>query len=384
MSYATLHFAPSARGSGDGSTAANAAALFPSGNWSSLLTANNYATQGMVALCQNTAKYTCSQQGSSSTFTSGTPTSTTYPLILLAADENGNVISPVNQGWKCAEGNIDVLNFCEMDYTLTTGNLSVSTNIHINCFKINATTNTAAILNSFHGIISNCFFNLTSSSASGLGLILTTITGGLVNSHVHMEGAAYARIISASTAGLLSNVRVTANPAASSGTLYGIAITSSTLVTIINGPVFIKDVAGIGMTNYSANLSAGISASRCTIVDCAVGVGCLTPTSGGSSKIVLTDSVVTGCTVGLGHPYGRYTLRNVVLRNTTNVSPDSENYVASPLVEVTTETDAQLYAAAASGDYRIKDTSDHWGKNRGAQDHPFYAGPNSSIIIVED
>ena len=62
------------------------------------------------------------------------------------------------------------------------------------------------------------------------------------------------------------------------------------------------------------------------------------------------------------------------MRNTTDFGTAAELLVSEPCVFITTETDSQLYANSAIGDYRIKSTSAHWGKNRGAGDESSGSG----------
>ena len=380
MAYITMHFAPTARGTGDGSTYDNAAELFPSGNWNSVLTSNNYATSGIVGLVQNTAQYTLNQQGTAAVFSGGAPTNLTYPLVLKGCDSFGNILNPVDYGWKCAAGDLDESNFVDLDYTLTTGSLSNATNIHMRCFKISATVTSATLFNLFHGLLDWCKLYVTSTNTLGIGVSYNTTTIGIVNSQINMIGSSFARILTASSGGLVSNIRVKGDPSASSGTRYGVAVSSSSVVTAINGPVFICDCAGIGLLNYSTNLSAGIAASRMTIVNCGTGVATLNTSSGGG-KLVITDSVITGCTSGLNQPYGKYDLRNVVLRNTTDIVTTSENDISEPFTFITSETDADLYVDSSNGDYRIKSTSAHWGKNRGSQDELVLGDVKTGISI---
>ena len=370
MAYLTMHFAPTSRGSGDGSTYDNAAELFPSGNWSSLLTSNNYANSGIVALCQNTSSYSLSQQGTTVVFSGGAPDTIGYGLSIIAADSSGNIIDPIDYGWSCAESDLDTTNYCTINYGLTTGALSSSTNISFKCCKITSTnSNTTALFTSFIGLINWCSLEITTGVSTALGISFSTTSTGITNSQIKILGATgWNRIITASSTGLISNIRVKGSSSGAAGNRYGVAHSTSSNTIFTNGSIFICDCPGIGLTNYSTNISAGLSASKLTIIDCGVGIKCLVSTGGGVSKLALTDSMITGCTYGLSHPYGRYILENVVLRNTNNYETANGNYGGEPSVFITTEIDSDLYADYLNKDYRIKTTSSHWGKNRGAQD----------------
>jgi len=302
---------------------------------------------------------------------------------MMATDGNGNIITPANTGWKCSEGDIDDTGFVDLTYT-GSGNFSNATNISMFGFKLTvASLGSSAVFTNFAGLLTWCKFVFASTSTAGLGLSCSTTTGGIVNCQVAVTGTAWARLISGSTGGLMSNIRIKGASGATTGTRYGLTANTSSLIGVGNGPLFICDCPGYGIVNYSTGVSAGYQASRLTIVNCGTGIGTLCATSGGSSKLNITDAVITGCTVGLEHAYGIYSLSNVVLRNTTNFSVASENYVGAPAAIITTEVDADLYNNSAAGDYRIKNTSAHWGLNRGAQDAPAAAGGDYTYAQVK-
>lgn len=374
MGYSTVHFAPTARGSGDGSTYDNAAEAFPSGNWPSQITANDYSAAGIVALFQNTGPYTLSQVGSAATFSSTVPGITTYGVDCLACDANGNIVTPADIGWKCSQGDLDSTGFAELTYTQTSAFIN-NVKIGLRCFKTIGTNITGSFLNGPYAIIDWCDIQCTTtgSGTAVIPLSISTNSAGVSNSQVTQSGG-YSRAIAANTCGVVSNIRVIGDAAAATGTRYGIAVTSNAVIAPINGPVFVKDHPGAGIVNYKLLLNASLQLSRATVCDCGVGIASFAATSGGTSLLLIADSVITGCTYGLSQQFGRYDLRNVVLRNSTDFEYAAETPVFDPLAIITTETDSQLYADHVNGDYRIKTISDHWGKNRGAQDAPSTGG----------
>ena len=374
MAYSTLHVAATARGLGDGSTYNNAAEAFPGGNWLSQALVNDYSAAGLVLLFQNTAPYTLSQAGSTAIFSSTVPGVNTYGLTCLSADSNGNVVSPSDLGWKCSQGNLDTTGFAAITYSLTSA-MVAATKIAFRCFDITSPSQTGSLFATPYGIIDWCNISCT-TNGTGTALIAVSLasnSAGITNSQVNQSGG-YARMVSGTSAGLILNVRVIGDPASTTGTRYGIAYSTNSPVPPVNGPVFVKDCPGVGIINFNTGSNAGWQLSRATVVDCGTGIATLNGTSGGNGLLLVTDSVITGCTYGLSQPYGRYDLRNVVLRNSTDFQYAAGTPVFDPLSIVTAETDSQLYTDHASGDYRIKTTSAHWGKNRGAQDAPATGG----------
>lgn len=376
MPFTVLHFAPTSRGAGDGSSPANAAELFPGGNINSLLTANNYATSGIVAMCQNTGTYTLSQGLTGAVFSGGAPSNLTYSLSLVGCDVNGVPVTPSDYGWRCEEGDLDTTGYVSLNFTLVGTSAVNALNIRMMFFSVTSSTSTSAFSTPV-GKFTWCKFSFTATASTAVGFAMATSSEGFANCQVSMTGTNYARIVSGSSSGnQLDNVRIKGDPLASGGTRYGLAMSVASAYPSATGRVFVCDVTGFGVMNYNAGASAGLILSQATIVNCATGIAIL---GGASSRMILSNVVVTGCAVGVNASSGLYVLDNVVLRNTSNFGTAPETPVSEPCTFITAETDSQLYTNHAAGDYRIKSTSAHWGKNRGAGDEAISGAGNPLV-----
>lgn len=91
MGLTTLYFAPTAQGTGDGSSAANAAALFSGGAWNSIIT--GFAFNGANGLEAHVLPGTYTYTSSGSLSFTNAPTAAN-PLILIGCDSSGNPLTP--------------------------------------------------------------------------------------------------------------------------------------------------------------------------------------------------------------------------------------------------------------------------------------------------
>lgn len=370
MPVTVFHAAPTARGLGDGSSAANAGQLFPSGNLNSTIASHNFSTSCLQVMCQNTGTYTLSQSLAAAVFATP-PTASTYALFMIGCDSSGNPTVPVDYGWRCEEGDLDVTGYAVLNFTLTASPVITGLNVRMSFIDASLTTSTTAFSQDF-GKKTWCRFTVTSTSTSTVAILHATTSAGMSNCQVRMIGSGYNHIIRGSTSGgQLNNIRIIGDPTSTTGTRYGLAQTITTAYPIATGRIFVCDVTGIGVVNYNVGATAGLILSEATIVNCGIGVSLL---GANNARMILSNVVITGCTTGVTHASGLYIFDNVLLRNTTDYGVTAEVPVGEPFAIVTTETDSQLYANHSVGDYRIKSTSVHWGKNRGAGDEVVTGG----------
>lgn len=375
MPTTTIHAAPTARGLGDGSSAANAIELFPSGNLHSTIAGHNFSTSCLEVLCQNTGTYTLSQSLAAAAFATP-PDATSYALFLIGCDSSGVPTVPADYGWRCEESDLDVTGYAVINFTLTASPFLSALNVRLMFFDVSITNSVTAISQNI-GKLSWCRFTVTSTSAFTVGVLQFTNSQGLANCQLRMIGTAYAQLYRGSTAGgQIDNVRFKGDASATTGTMYGVSMTVVAMYPLGTGRMFVCDVPGTGIINYNTSGSSGIIVSEATVVNCGTGISSLGSTN---SRLVVSNSVITGCTIGLNISNGIYVLDNVLLRNTTNYGTAAEVPVSEPYAFITTETDSQLYANHSSGDYRIKSTSAHWGKNRGAGDEVVVGGGSGKV-----
>ena len=364
MPVTTFHAAPTARGLGDGSSAANAGQLFPSGNLHSTIAGHDFSASCLEVLCQNTGTYTCSQSLAAAAFTTP-PTASTYALFLKGCDSSGNPVVPADYGWRCEESDLNVTGFAVINFTLTSSPFLSALNIRMTFFDVTA-TNSGTVISQNIGKLTWCRFTITSTSDLTVAVLQFTNSQGMTNCQVRITGSSFAQLYRGSTAGgQLDNVRFKGDASATTGTRYGVSMTVVAMYPLGTGRLFVCDCPGAGIINYNTSTSSGIIVSNATVVNCGTGITSLGSTS---SRLVVANSVVTGCTTGLNIGNGIYVLDNVVLRNTTNYGTAAAVPVSEPYAFITTETDSQLYTNPTAGDYRIKLSSSHWGKNRGAGD----------------
>jgi hypothetical protein len=353
-------FSTTSAGSGDGTSWANRAALFNSGNWSSIITGFNFSVDSLVAYV-GPGTYSNTQQLNSGLFTNAPTQTSVGRLSFVGCNSSGVRLSPNNPDWICAQGPLDVTGYPVIETNQNIFNTSVCVNCEF--FVITRPSGNASVVQSVGGSYRWCRIVNTSSGTSATTAVSTT--SAFANCEFECTGTSFSAV---ATAPLSNNIRVIGNPAATSGPRVGLSGATP------SGPIFVSGCQ-VGIRPAATGTSAAntsLFAYRLTAVDCNIAIELPTASSGGTACLTVFGCMIANCTTGVTQPFGRYELANTRLRNTTNVSPAN----SLPLNEIfdTSGSDADEFVDAANGDYRIKNTSIYWGRGIGAGDEPAAGG----------
>ena len=352
-------------GSGDGTSHANRAALFSSGNWSTVITGFNFSGSDSLRCYIEAGSYTCSQALASGLFTNAP--SQANPLLLLGADSSGNILSIPDTGWVSAQPAWS---------TSTLPTIATTTNIA----TINLASTTAYLINFTASgrnstvIAGGCrlFWCQVSNSAANTAAAGVANGDFMYGSVISCTGSSYDSVILLAATTNCQNVRVVGNSSASSGNRRGVT-TSTTLsasrLTVINNP-------GEGIISTSSSTGASIQIARSVIAN---NTG--TAFKAHSTASQTTNYLAEGCMITGNNPgidgnsnAARFHVQANRLRNTTSDITGIGNYPTNLGNDTTAGNDTDEYADATNGDFRIKNTSIYWGLGYGAGDQPKVPG----------
>lgn len=370
MALITRYFGVTGNGNADGTTWNDRAALFSSGNWSSVITGFDFSGSDSMLALIGPGTHTCGQALASGLF-SNAPT-TLNSLILHGCDSSGVKLSPSNPGWTSAQpvdwdSNLPVI---ESTTNIIIGNLAAS------CFrllKIRSSGRPGAIIGQCL-FIDWCYFENSTENASA-GCIISP--GRVTNTFATCSGNAYNFIFNiGNDVSPLHNVRiigVTGTSGNRNGLAYSGAAGKNNLIQIL-----IANCGGAGFISTSGSNNANHTISRSTFVNNG-GSGIQFPNTIGQ----LSTSAVERCVIVGNGGYGinpggantiLYASRNRIRDNGSgpfgtfgNLPTDFDNDTSSG-------TNGDEFVNAAGGDYRIKAGSSLWGKNFGIADEPAGGG----------
>jgi hypothetical protein len=351
-------------GAGDGTTYADRAALFDSGNWSSVITEFDFTADSLVARI-GPGTYTCAQTLMSTLFT--TVPNVVGPLVLHGCDSFGNLLSPSNPGWISAqpvdwESNLPVI--------ATTTNIATINlpNTFLRLLKFTATeTTTVQPLTAFVGadwFIVELSASNTAAIAVASGSLFRTS-----NFCVRMLGSSFSTALNY-TGGALDNFRVEA--AATSGNRRGLSMNATNAFFCTRGCII---GCAEGVRSVSTSTSGQVHISKFTVVNCGAAI------TGHSTANQLSTYTIRNCYVANNTGFGintngsRVIIANNRLRNNSDGNFNTfGNYPTDMDSFTDAGTDAAEFVNAAAGDYRIKYGSEYWGLGIGAGDEPAPAG----------
>jgi hypothetical protein len=364
MAIITRYFSTTAAGAEDGTTWADRAALFTTGNWSSVLTGFAFnASDSLEIRIEGGLTYTCGQGLAAGLFAN--PPSAANPLFMRGCDSSGNLLDPPDSGWLSSEG---LFSTATLPVIATTGNIATVslTNTTLRCLAFTASGRQGNVIggaNCEWVSVVNSTANTSSSGISASSLYIS-------NSQVLMSGASFSDGV-VCVDGRLLNVRIDGTAGVTSGNRIGVTTASSgyqaafiTVVGCVGGGMF----AATGATTRFSNFY------RCTLVgNGAYGIQC----NGTASQTV--NHNVVGCyfanntTVNLDASGARVNALGNRLRDSTANFANFGNYPTDS--NYTTDSDdATEFVNAGSGDYRIKNTAAVWGLGYGAGDEPAAGG----------
>jgi len=385
MAIVTRYFSTTSAGAGDGTTWADRAALFSSGNWSSVITGFNFSgSDSLECRIEGGLTYTCSQVLASALFTNP-PNNRLRPLLLAGCDSSGNVLIPTHR--VAAESPLDTTTFPVITNGANVGLINGNSTTHINLWALEFNLSFTAIL----GVASvnanhSQFIKITATStASYAGAYGAASNGFLLDSDINNNAGNTGYAVAANSAVLLmKNCRLTGSTGSAGG--RGGIITSTFGATLYVVDSLINNFDGNGIDIAGSNNIGTIWLVNNCINDVG-GHGIFTnnPSAASGQQSSITNNVITNCG-GYGINLGTNTqtwllaqsrLRSNTSGNTNNMGevPPINNYTAAG-------TDADEFVNAAAGDYRIKYGSAYWGLGIGAGDEPAPSGGGGSLSQI--
>lgn len=358
MALVVRYFSTSAAGSGDGTTWANRAELFPSGSWPTIISANDFSVDSLECRI-GPGTYVPTQRLQGSIYSVSAPTATSVGrLFLCGAGSDGVAIVP--DGWNCAEGPLPTAGFPLFEPTGTATTLAFFTDVSMQCLCVVSNPNDAIILlvtGYFHFVkIRN-----TRNGAAGV----QAVNGGdgyFANCDLECSGTGFAQI---AIAAKLKNVRIVGNIAATIGNRNGVVSNSQH----DSGPLCVINCPNSGILTTATNVNARMFLSDVTIDNCGTGVNASSVTAlNGAMR--LSNAYIANCANGLNHNAGHYYLSNVRLRNTTNI----QTAAIHPVSSFDAAGSDSEYANKGAGDYRMKAGSAYHNEMIGAGDEPSTGG----------
>jgi hypothetical protein len=369
MAKVIRYFSVAGAGLADGTSVANAAALFTGGNWSNVI--RNFAfTAGADSLeCRIfPGTYTVSAL-SAATFTAGAPTRTKCLFFVGADSKSGEPLPVPNPTWSSAQPIWDTTNMPILDFGSNTQNTA-----HVHFYMMRLTgSNTAGTIGSTGrtAVFTWCEIVGTGTNTGGL------VAGGeATNCVIRCTSANYADVFLTVGNGIVHNVRVEGNSSAVGGGRRGFRSSS-------NGGQFYThctsiDNVGEGYQHTVAATSPITRMFRCLSYNNGTGtdtVNATTLTSGFQQQISQC-MIVNNSTYGIDYAQSPTIVTDSRFRNNT-----SGNYTTTSIDQgifinndESAGTDADEFVDAAGKDFRIKNTSTIWGKGYGPMDEPAAGG----------
>jgi hypothetical protein len=358
MALTVRYFSTSAAGAGDGTTWANRAALFSSGNWSSVITGFDFSANALECRI-GPGTYTCSQTLNNTTITTD-PTIGNF-LLLHGCDSSGNRLDPPDPDWTSDLPTWDTSGFPTIATTGNTGTINQAF-VQMRCLVLTASGTTGVFVVEACAAIDWCHIQGSSTASLIGGNVARTIS----NSVLEYTGTTYNTCYTQAGNEQATNVRVKGNSAASSGNRVGVSLsagagTTANLerCTIVNFQVGV--LHGAAETNFVTRLS------RCVVANNASN-GIEGRNTGSQIRVFY----ITGCVITGNGGYGidarqsNIYVSNCRLRdNTSGDFFDFDNYATDIYNYTTDDADADDFVDATAGNYQIKSTAGFAGRNIG-------------------
>lgn len=370
MALTIRYFDDAGAGAADGTSYADRAALFSSGNWSSVITGFNFSgSDGLECRIEGGITYTCSQSLASGLF-SNAPTAAN-PLILHGCDSSGNRLTPSNPDWVSAQP-VDwdtALPVIATTTNIITVSLSAGCFIRMMSFAASGRTGGAVVSGSQPNSLDWCVVVNSASNSSAAGVLSSNIA----NCAVTMSGTAFDYAVS-HTLNLVNNCRIVATGSASSGNRRGVTWASFSGPHIIGSTIL--GFAGGAVVSLSTQVAQYGRISQSVLADNPGSAVLLASTSSQTATFVVEGCMVTGNgAYGINADASRVFASNSRLRDNTSGNFNGFGNYPTDLDNYTTDSDDTTeYVNAAGGDYRIKYGSAIWGHGYGVADEPAPAG----------
>lgn len=378
MAVVTRYFSTTSSGAGDGTTWADRAALFSSGNWSSVMTGFSFAGSDSLHCRIGPGTYSCGQMLSSALFAS--IPGIVNNLSVLPCNSSGSLIRTWNPSWVSSQPVWDESTMPIIQSTtniVTIGGLALT----VEGIKFRATSRSGAIHDNIGGNMQsfyNCVFENAANSSNAMACNVSS-SNQFYNCVFKCTGTAYDAVLRIiNTALILVNCRIEGNPSASSGNRDGFNNNSGNATHIFDRCTFINN-PGSGVDFVPGSSSSGLSGFFQCLIANNGGDGVTGNTSASKStsqgfrkfdKTIIVNN--GGWAVNQQTNFDIHNYSGCRMRNNASgkfsLGGTGNFYEIDP--DDSAGTDADEFVDAASGDYRIKKTSLLWGKGLGPGDEP--------------
>lgn len=349
MAIVTRYFSTASAGAGDGTTWADRAELFPSGNWSTVITGFDFSGSDSLVAVVGPGTYTCGQSLASGLF--GNAPSAANPLLIHGGDSSGNMLSPPDGDWTSDRPAWDGSSLPDIQTSTNIGTVNLA-NLFVVLIKFTAT---GATTNSVLGG-STPFYDwvIASNSASNASATVSGTTAYISNSVLTATGSAYAAVCGGA---VVINCRLEGNASASSGNRHGWA--SATALPILQRVTSINN-PGSGVISTSVSTAFAMTLTRSLILGSG-GTGLTLPSTGSQTAY----SRLSGNYIANNGAYGidaqsgaRVVAINNRLRDNTSGNFNGFlNYTTTETNYTVDASDSDEFVDAGVGDYQIKSSA---------------------------
>lgn len=360
MATVIRYFDTTASGSGDGTTWANRAALFSSGNWSSIITGFDFGADGLE--CRLAAgSYSGSQIMNAALFSVSAPTRAN-PLFFATVDNVGDIAQPPNKKWVSSQ---PIWNTSTMAY-LNLGSATINAR-HIHFYFVRLQSSSTAGINNTSGTNGNfswCYLVATGTNTTGIVCRSAKVS----NSVIRVESATWGDILTLQSGNYANNVRIEGNASGSSGNRRGISLTGNNFVSVCYCTVLDCQGEGISQVSTSAT-SAAFSYENCLVYNCGTGYSGAATSLTTNNRTTLQNCIcVNSSDWGALVTTGPVSVINCRFRN--NASGDfslggNNNFFIN---NTSSGSDSDEFVDHTNRDLRIKNTSGLWGQGYGPGD----------------
>jgi len=367
MGTTVRYFGLTGNGTADGTSWANRAAGFVAGAWSTIITGFDFSGTDALECRFESGTHTVNSLLDGTSFT--TAPSPSNPLSFYTADAAGGRWAPPNPAWTSDTPSWVDSGMAVWDNTSAgVGTINVGSVFGIKITDNGTSANQPIGPSVIH--VNWCILDAVGSSAyTGLN------AQEVVNCISRVSGLAYKSLFQLRTNYRQRNLRAEGNASATSGSRIGFYYSSSRFIHT-------TECTSINNLGYGIYQPSSWHYTATTVENCVMynsGVGVFIGVSGSDIYSCVNRCFVTGSS-----SYGvqwsqtataRLAIENNRLRDNTagNIQIASANAVAG-VNDESAGLDADEYVDAASGDFRIKNTSSSWGKNLGVSDEPAAAG----------
>jgi len=370
MAVVIRYFSTVGNGAADGTSWADRAALFASGNWSTVITGFNFSgSDSLVGRIEGALNYTCSQTLANGLFTN--PPTVNNNLTLHGCDSSGNLVAIPDPTWVSSA---PPFSHATLPTIETTTNIATVLQAHTLFRLIRVTASGRPGLMLTASQIDWCYIEQNTSNVASL-----VTSSPTTNTVAILGGTTFDGFISSGLLPILNNVRIDGKAGTAGGNRYGINATTSG--NVLNRVTVIGCVGG-GVVCAGGSATRFSDLYRCLIVDCGTYGIKANATASQTVYHTFVNNVIVNCVNGIdGSSNGRLLLSNNRLRNNTTADHTNVANANTSFDTVTTGTNADEFVDAAAGDYRIKLGSSIWGKGFGPGDQPASGGGGGGNLI---